>query len=75
MHVDLRNNPGDAVWEQLLRCSLVTARVCAQAGCQKRGSEGNQELVLWNLKGLQEGEVLKKPATGAKSAKDGAKVL
>lgn len=30
---------------------------------------------LWNLKGLHEGEVLKKPATGAKSAKDGAKVL
>lgn len=35
----------------------------------------NQELVLWNLNGLQEGEVLKKPATGAKNDKDGTKVL
>lgn len=33
--------------------------MCDQAGCQKLGSAVNQELVLWNLKGLQEGEVLK----------------
>lgn len=61
------NSCWGAHWSQHVCVPKLSAR--------NSGSAVKQELVLWNLKGLQEGEFLKKPTTGAKSAKDGIEVL